>query len=123
MSFAGRLSIRRSSQSQTAYEPRLLNRSATEQRIIKAATIRRCCRTDLALTPAPMNDPMLNAAKNVVIRLAQTKIELPKNGASTREATSCNPMLSIPSKKTRRKRSTAMAKQVRSLKFLRSCFA
>jgi hypothetical protein len=42
----------------------------------------------LALTAAPINDPVLNAARKVVIRLAQTKIELPKKGARTREATS-----------------------------------
>ena len=48
-----------------------------------------------------MNEPALNAARNVVIKLAQTKIELPKNGASTREATSCKPMLNMPSRKTR----------------------
>jgi hypothetical protein len=47
-----------------------------------------------------MNDPVLNAAKKVVIKLAQTKIELPKNGASTRDATSCSPMLSMPSQNT-----------------------
>jgi hypothetical protein len=62
----------------------------------------------LALTAAPMNDPVLNAAKKVVIKLAQTKIELPKNGASTREATSCNPMLSMPSEKTRTNKTADM---------------
>jgi hypothetical protein len=50
-----------------------------------------------------MNEPVLNAARKVVIKLAQTKIELPKNGASTRDATSCSPMLSMPRQKTRRK--------------------
>jgi hypothetical protein len=35
-----------------------------------------------------MNDPVLNAARKVVIKLAQTKIDVPKNGAKTREATS-----------------------------------
>jgi hypothetical protein len=36
----------------------------------------------------PINEPVLKAAKNVVMRLAQTKIEVPKKGARTREATS-----------------------------------
>ncbi len=39
------------------------------------------------ITP-PINEPVLKAAKNVVMRLAQTKIEVPKKGARTREATS-----------------------------------
>ena len=39
------------------------------------------------LTTPPMNEPMLKAAKNVVMRLAQTKIEVPKKGARTRDAT------------------------------------
>lgn len=51
-----------------------------------------------------MNDPVLNAARKVVIKLAQTKIEFPKNGAKTREATSCKPMLSMPRQKTRKNR-------------------
>jgi hypothetical protein len=54
------------------------------------------------LTAAPMNDPVLNAARKVVIKLAQTKIELPKNGAKTREATSCKPMLNMPRQNTKR---------------------
>jgi hypothetical protein len=54
----------------------------------------------LALTAAPINDPVLNAARKVVIRLAQTKIELPKKGARTREATSWSPMLNIPRQNT-----------------------
>jgi hypothetical protein len=77
-----------------------LKRSDPEQAIIKPATILRWLDTDLALTPAPINDPVLNAARKVVIRLAQTKIELPKNGASTRDATSCRPMLSMPRQNT-----------------------
>jgi hypothetical protein len=41
---------------------------------------------DVALTTPPINEPVLKAAKNVVIRLAQTKIEVPKKGARTRDA-------------------------------------
>jgi hypothetical protein len=41
---------------------------------------------DIALTTPPINEPVLKAAKNVVIRLAQTKIEVPKKGARTRDA-------------------------------------
>ena len=70
--------------------------------IINPATTLRWGNAGLALTAAPMNDPVLNAARNVVIKLAQTKIELPKKGASTRDATSCKPMLSIPRQKTSR---------------------
>src|SRR5438105_15911915 len=92
--------MRRSSQSQTTWDARLLKRSDPEQVIIKPATILRWRDTDLALTDAPINEPVLNAARKVVIKLAQTKIELPKNGARTREATSCRPMLSIPRQKT-----------------------
>jgi len=77
-----------------------LKRSDPAQAIIKPATILRWLDTDFALTAAPINDPLLNAARKVVIRLAQTKIELPKKGARTREATSCRPMLSIPRQNT-----------------------
>ena len=69
-----------------------------------------------------MNEPVLKAAKNVVIKLAQTKIEFPKNGASTRDATSCKPMLSIPSRKTRMNKKADMIQEQSSLKFLGSCF-
>ena len=100
-SFAGKFAIRRSSQSQTAWEATLLKKSVAEQAIINPATTRLWSSLGLALTAAPMNDPVLNAARKVVIKLAQTKIELPKNGASTREATSCSPILSIPSKNTK----------------------
>jgi hypothetical protein len=55
---------------------------------MKPATILRWLDTGLPLIAAPMNDPVLNAAKKVVIKLAQTKMELPKNGARTRDATS-----------------------------------
>jgi len=88
ISFVGRFSMRRSSQSQTAKELRLFKRSDPEQTIIKPATILRWLDTGLPLIAAPMNDPVLNAAKKVVIKLAQTKMELPKNGARTRDATS-----------------------------------
>jgi hypothetical protein len=88
ISFVGRFSIRRSSQSETVKDARLLKRSDPEQTIIKPATMLRWLDIDLPLTAAPMNDPVLNAARKVVIKLAQTKMELPKNGARTREATS-----------------------------------
>jgi len=65
-----------------------LKRSDPAQAIIKPATILRWLDTDFALTAAPINEPVLKAAKNVVMRLAQTKIEVPKKGARTREATS-----------------------------------
>ncbi len=78
----------------------MLKRRAVEQVIINSATTLRWRNAGLALTVAPMNDPVLNAARKVVIKLAQTKIELPKKGASTRDATSCKPMLSIPRQKT-----------------------
>jgi hypothetical protein len=42
--------------------------------------------TGRLLTAAPIKDPALNAAKKVVIKLAHTKIEFPKNGAKTRDA-------------------------------------
>ena len=77
-----------------------MKRREPEQATIKTATILRWLDTDLALTAAPINDPVLNAAKKVVIKLAQTKIELPKKGARTREATSCRPMLSMPRQNT-----------------------
>ena len=88
ISFVGRFSMRRSSQSLTVKDARLLKRSDPEHVTIKTATILRWLDTDLPLTAAPMNDPVLNAARKVVIKLAQTKMELPKNGARTREATS-----------------------------------
>lgn len=72
--------------------------------LITPAMIRAWTASGLPLTNAPINDPALNAARNVVIRLAQTKIEVPKNGASTREATSCRPMLKMPRQKIRKKR-------------------
>jgi hypothetical protein len=65
-----------------------LKRSDPEQAIIKPATILRWLDTGLALTAAPIKEPVLNAARKVVIRLAQTKIEVPKKGARTRDATS-----------------------------------
>jgi hypothetical protein len=39
----------------------------------------------LALIAAPRNDPMLKAARKVVIRAAQTRMELPKKGARSHE--------------------------------------
>jgi hypothetical protein len=89
-----------------------------EQTKINPATIRRCRVADFALTAAPTNEPVLNAARKVVIRLAQTKIELPKNGASTREATSCRPMLSMPRQKTNRNRAAGIERVTLILHFL-----
>jgi hypothetical protein len=86
-----------------------LKRSVPEQTIINPATsLLWWPDIGLALTAAPINDPVLNAAKKVVIKLVQTKIEFPKNGARTRDATSCKPMLSIPRQKTNRNRMNVM---------------
>jgi len=64
------------------------------------------------LMAAPMNEPVLNAARKVVIKLAQTKMELPKNGARTRDATSCSPILSMPSKNTRMNKKPDMGRKI-----------
>jgi hypothetical protein len=64
----------------------------------------------LALIAAPRKDPMLKAARKVVISAAQTRMELPKKGARTREATSCRPMLRTPREKTKKKRSAGIKK-------------
>jgi len=101
ISLAGRFSIRRSSQSHTVEAARLLKRSVTAQTNINAPTILLCFCVDCALTAPPRKEPVLKAARNVVIKLAQTKMEFPKKGASTRDATNCRPMLNIPRRKTR----------------------
>lgn len=55
---------------------------------ITLAMILLCVADGVPLTIPPINEPVLKAAKNVVMRLAQTKIEVPKKGARTRDATS-----------------------------------
>ena len=55
--------------------------------VMTLAMILLCVADGVPLITPPINEPVLKAAKNVVMRLAQTKIEVPKKGARTRDAT------------------------------------
>jgi hypothetical protein len=56
--------------------------------LMTIAMILLCVAAGFPLITPPINEPVLKAAKKVVMRLAQTKIEVPKKGARTRDATS-----------------------------------